>query len=454
MALNSLKQMFNIRREELLKALPMSAFFFLVIATFWILKPIKRGLLIGYYKEHPLDLFGWQFGGAQTEQLAKVVNMLAALGLSFFFAFLSRKLSRQKILFVLCVLFGLCFLTYAKLVNSPGTATIWSFYVLGDMFNTAMVTFFWSFMSDIVTPEEAKRTYGMVGLGGVVGGLVGASIVHTSITSIGRGEMLTMCIIPVGLMAIIGFVVNRQVHSDINSPAVPQSHSAREGINLLLASKYLMAIAVIVALYELTSNIVDFQLSASVEQFVPGKLERDSYFGFVGQIQGVVSIIVQLFITSFVMRRFGVGTALLILPVSLFLGSLGFLALPTLAFASLMSVSDNSLNYSINQSAKEALYVPTSKSEKYQAKAFIDMFIQRFGKVIAVCLNLLVVTFVTIANVRWLSLASISILVLWIAMVRFAGRNFDKMADKGKPTDPRQDRLKDIAGDDRIKAAA
>src|SRR6185503_235250 len=97
MALSGLKQMFNIRKDELLKALPMSVFFFLVIATFWILKPIKRGLLIGYYKEHPFDLFGMQFGGAQTEQLAKVVNMLAALGLSFFFAFLYRKLSRQKI---------------------------------------------------------------------------------------------------------------------------------------------------------------------------------------------------------------------------------------------------------------------------------------------------------------------------------------------------------------------
>src|SRR6185369_4266137 len=224
-------------KDELLKALPMSAFFFLVIATFWILKPIKRGLLIGFYKEHPLDLFGWQLGGAQTEQLAKVVNMFAALALSFFFVFLSRKLSRQKILFLFCVLFGLSFLAYANLVNSPGTATVWSFYVFGDMFNTAMVTLFWVCMNDIVSPEEAKRTYGLVGLGGVIGGLVGASLVHTSITSIGRGTMLAICIVPIVLMAIIGFVVNRRVkegpHSD--SPAVPDSHSAREGINLLLA---------------------------------------------------------------------------------------------------------------------------------------------------------------------------------------------------------------------------
>jgi ATP:ADP antiporter, AAA family len=459
MALSPLRQLFSIRKDELLKALPMSFFFFLVITTFWILKPIKRGLLIGYYKEQPFDLFGMQLGGAQTEQLAKVVNMLVALCLAFFIAFLYRKLSRQNILFVFCVLFGLSLLLYARLVNNPGTATVWSFYVFGDMFNTAMVTFFWSFMSDIVTSEEAKRTYGIVGLGGVIGGFVGASIVNASITSIGRGTMVTICIIPIVLMAIIGFMVNHRVkadpHSDINSPAVQHSHSARKGIKLLLASKYLMAIAGIVALYELTSNIVDFQLSASVEQFIGGKLERDAYFGFVGQINGIVSIIVQLFITSFVMRRFGVGTALLILPASLLLGSLGFLALPTLAFASLMSVSDNSLNYSINQSAKEALYVPTSRSEKYQTKAFIDMFIQRFGKVIAVGLNLLVVAFISIANVRWLSLASITILLFWIVIARFAGHSFDKLATKREPSgDSRIDLLKDTSGKDKFKAVA
>src|SRR5262249_33182756 len=90
-------------------------------------------------------------------------------------------------------------------------------------------------------------------------------------------------------------------------------------------------------------------------------------------------------------------------------------------------VSDNSLNYSINQSAKEALYVPTSRVDKYHAKAFIDMFVQRSAKVIAVVLNL-AIAYISLGKVRWLSLLSISILTLWVIIVRFAGNRFDNLA--------------------------
>ncbi|MDX1639724.1 MAG: Npt1/Npt2 family nucleotide transporter, partial [Balneolaceae bacterium] len=85
--------------------------------------------------------------------------------------------------------------------------------------------------------------------------------------------------------------------------------------------------------------------------------------------------------------------------------------------------------YSINQSAKEALYTPTSQDVKYKAKAFIDMFVQRFAKVLAVVLNLAVAAWVGLGNVRWLSVACLVILVFWILLVRFAGREFEKKAD-------------------------
>ncbi|MBW6479533.1 MAG: hypothetical protein K0B37_08905, partial [Bacteroidales bacterium] len=77
--------------------------------------------------------------------------------------------------------------------------------------------------------------------------------------------------------------------------------------------------------------------------------------------------------------------------------------IPGLLFATIMSVGDNSLNYSIQQSAKEALYTPTTRDVKYKAKAFIDMFVQRGAKAVSVFLNIgLAVTF-GIHNVHWLS---------------------------------------------------
>jgi AAA family ATP:ADP antiporter len=192
----------------------------------------------------------------------------------------------------------------------------------------------------------------------------------------------------------------------------------------VVQSRYLLGIAAVLGLYEMVSNVVDFQLAAIVEQQITTDVERDTFFGMVGQATSLVSIGVQLFLTSFVMKRYSVKAALLFLPVAILGGTLGFVLLPSLVFVGFMSVSDNALNYSINQSAKESLYTPTSQDVKYKAKSFIDMFIQRAGKVLAVILNL-GLTALVIEDVRWLSVAVGLLLVAWIAVIRFLGREYE-----------------------------
>jgi len=131
------------------------------------------------------------------------------------------------------------------------------------------------------------------------------------------------------------------------------------------------------------------------------------------------------------MTRFGVGTALLVLPIAALGGSAGFFLFPALWTGSFLNTADNAFSYSINQSAKEALYVPTTHEEKYKAKAFIDMFVQRFAKSIAVGISLVLTTFfASFSAIRWLSLVVAAILVVWILAARYAGRKFDELNQK------------------------
>jgi AAA family ATP:ADP antiporter len=140
---------------------------------------------------------------------------------------------------------------------------------------------------------------------------------------------------------------------------------------------------------------------------------------------------VQVLLTRLVMTRLGVGAALLVLPAACFAGSCTFLAVPSLWTGSLLNVADNGFSYSIHQSAKEALYVPTSAQEKYQAKAFIDMFVQRFAKAVAVVLGLGVTErFERFETIRWLSLPVIALIVLWLWAVRHAGGRFRRLAEE------------------------
>jgi AAA family ATP:ADP antiporter len=130
------------------------------------------------------------------------------------------------------------------------------------------------------------------------------------------------------------------------------------------------------------------------------------------------------------MSRLGVHVALLVLPVAILAASAGFAALPILVIGSLLNTADNGFSYSINQSAKESLYVPTTKDEKYKAKAFIDMFVQRFAKAVAVVISLGITTvFVEYSTIRWLSAVIVPLVVVWIFAAVYAGRRFREVTE-------------------------
>jgi AAA family ATP:ADP antiporter len=89
----------------------------------------------------------------------------------------------------------------------------------------------------------------------------------------------------------------------------------------------------------------------------------------------------------------------------------------------------------LNQSAREALWTPTTRDEKYKAKAFIDMFVVRFAKAIAVGLNLVIASlFVGLGGLRWLSLIAIVLIAVWLFAARYAGKQFEDMTKDNKPS--------------------
>ncbi|MGE5568777.1 MAG: NTP/NDP exchange transporter [Rhodospirillales bacterium] len=426
------RQYSSIRSEEWPKALLLSAYFFLLIATHWMLKPVKRGLLIDHFSHDPLHILGFSLGGAEAEQVAKVMNVLGAYLAVILFTWMARRLRRERLVLVFTALFSAIFAAYSQAVDHPGEFTVWSLYMLGDMFNTLMVGLFWAYTNDLTTAGGAKRTYNVIGLGGVLGGFAGASMVSILVREFGRAPLLLLCIVPMAGIALIAVVMRRldKRPRPVAPPAQPHNISATiEGARLVFQSWYLVSIAGLVASYELVSSVVDFQLAVTVERTISDALAKDAFFATVGQAIGIISVLVQLLLTGFVMQKFGLRAALLFLPVAAALGSFGFLAMPALAFAAAISVSDNALNYSINQSAKEALYTPTSADEKYKAKAFIDMFVQRMAKSGSVVFNL-GLSAVAVTAVRWLSLVTLAIVAIWLIMIFAASRGFRRLTER------------------------
>lgn len=432
--MNPLKQILNIRRHEVPLAVLMFGYFFLIISSFWILKPLKKGMFIRFYDVQGFGLGDLLLSAAQAEQIAKVLNMLVAVLAVTVFTFLSRYLKRQQLTYVFSGFFIVCYGIYAVLLTSQSSWVVWTFYLFGDLYSTLMVATFFVFLNDSVASEVAKRLYGLIGLGGVSGGWFGTEVLRSKISDFSLTEWMWVCLGIAVVIVIIASVAGRlvgkgapvdvAVHEDVTPPT---GNPVLEGARLVFRSPYLLSIVAIVGIYEMVSTIIDFQFSATISHYLEGD-DIGKQFATVFAFTNRFAFVVQILLTSFVMTRFGVGIALLFLPVAALLGSVGFLILPTLWVGSALNTCDNGFSYSINQSAKEVLYVPTTREEKYKAKAFIDMFVQRFAKALAVGLSLFItLMFTGFESLRWLSLISVGLLVLWILAVRYVGRHFKAM---------------------------
>ena len=451
---NPFKSFLNVKRSEAPFVALMFSYFLLVITVFWILKPIKKALFLAAYQGgHTFDLFGWSLGGPEAEQLAKVGNMLVAIVATIVFSLLARRLRRQQLTLVFAGFSVLSILGFLAVLGGAGEGGAWAFYLFGDLFNTLMVPTFFAFLNDSVAPADTKRLYGPIVLGGVVGGAFGSLVVAANYKAVSVETWLGICAGLVVLIGVVAAAAGRLVDRNpppeepkIAADVDKQGNPAIEGARLVFHSRYLFSIFTIVLLYEITSTILDYQFTSTVDALVPiAGATKDANAAAIGQhfstvyfITNSVGLLVQLFLTPTIMSKFGVRAALLLMPLAILGNSIAFLALPILWVGSLLNTTDNGLHYSINQSARESLYTPTTRDEKYKAKAFIDMFVQRAGKAIAVALNLALFAFFgDFSGVRWLSLFVIAILAAWILAASYAGRRFQEVTGDHPPPSSR-----------------
>jgi AAA family ATP:ADP antiporter len=414
------RKFIDLRKGEVEPTVLFFTFWFTILVVFHILKPLKKGLFVDGL-------------GATTELYAKLGNIAVALLVVVMFTALYNGLGSSRMLGVLCLTFILALLGFSLAFASgkPGALLTWVFYLFGDAWSTVWVTAFWAYLNEMTGTEQSKRLYGLIGGGGVVGGLVGEVGVWQLVRPLGTPALLVIC---AAICAGIGFMIWRieRISAAPNavlgrrSTQAPQpaakSNPAVQGVKIVAASRYLLAIAAIVLLYEIVSQVLDYQYSTASET-LEGAGATQAFFGEVGTIAGIVSVITQFFLVSFVIRTFGLTTALLVLPVVMAVSSGIYFVTPVLTAAAFLTISDNAFSYSMNQTARETLFVPTPPEVKYKARAFINMFVQRFGKGIAIVMAL----GLRAVPMRYLSVLALIVIAVWAVFALYAGRGFERL---------------------------
>lgn len=434
-------QLYSIHRRDRLFSLYMFSSFFLIITTYWVLKPLKKSLFIGYHKLHPLSFLGQVIDAAQAELLAKELNIVIAFIAMVAYTLLSRKFKREHYTLMISSFFAVCLALFYPVLKSSSGLAVWVFYLFGDLFITSMLLVFFSFLNDSFDAKTSKLTYGMIGTGGALGGFFGSSVIayQSSLTAPSSTVLIALSMV-IGIILIehlAAHTIQRRPALEYNSTStqpLPEggaySHAV-EGMRLTLRSPYLMWLAGIVMFYEITSIVIDYQFTSSVIHWVSPENYK-SYFASVYAFTNFTTLLVQIFLTGWVIKRWGIAVALCVLPVSILSGSIGYLFFPILFFGSLLNTFDYAFAYSIQQTAKELLYVPVSRREKYEAKAFIDNFWLRLCKGIAVLMIYFASLQFSGESARWFSLLLIMIMLAWIMLGILAGRHHAKL-EKQKP---------------------
>ena len=425
----------------------------LVLTIFWILKPLKKTLFIGQYDgDQTFKLGSLEMLGSSAELLAKGMNLVIAFLIVLFLTLVTRLAKRQRLTYCCMGLVIAMTFLFSLQINQPTEMTVWLFYWFGDLYISLMLAAFFSFLHDTVDLKNAKRLYGFIVLGAVSGGAVGSTYFRGWIAEMNNQQWLHT-IIGIGVViCALAFAAGWMARSISHLEPEPKPddvpgkkfNAAIEGASLVFKSRYLIAIAGIVGFYEITSEVLDYQFTAMTERFVP-KEEIGSHFGTVYAIGNIGALVIQLGFSIFAANfpKYRIHWILLALPLAIAFSSLFFILVPFLVAGSLLKISDSTFAYSVNQTGRETLYNPLSRQEKYVARAFVEVFVQRTGKVAALFIALLVPIFLSTRNeagqletsllgLRLLGGFTCIIVALWFYCVKIVGRKFESLEREQK----------------------
>ncbi len=353
------------------------------------------------------------------------------------YAKLVTRFPRRTLINGVTVFFAACLVVFYVL-DRVGVPLGVAFYLWVGIFNVIVIAQFWSFANDVYTEEQGKRLFAIVAFGASAGAVIGPELVRESIEIVG----------PFALLAAAGGVLlasliftnlvdsreRQRAASRKEHEATPEEEPMGKGgaFKLVFGNRYLLAIALMILFLNWVNTTGEYILGRMVTQraaeavaATPG-LDMETYIGkFYASFYEVVDIaglLIQLFLVSRILKFLGIRVALLILPVIALVGY-GFVAfVPVLALIRWIKVAENSTDYSLQNTLRGVLFLPTTREEKYKAKQAIDTIFVRAGDALSA---LLVFIGTSLAfQTRDFALVNLVFCVIWIGLAVFVGKEY------------------------------
>jgi AAA family ATP:ADP antiporter len=360
-----------------------TAWFFLVLLGYFIIRPVRETM--------------GTIGGTRQLQglfLAAFVAMLVAVP---FYSALVARLPRRWLVRVVFHFFAACLVGFWLLMHVDSTQvqtwTARTVFVWVSVFGLFSTSVFWSVLTDLFTSSQAKRLFGFIAAGGTAGAITGSFLTSQIASHLSTG---TLMLLPVGIIEAglwCAWRLERQAATirkiapdpsdgtdDSDNPA---GGGVWSGITHVIKSPYLASICLFLFFVQACGTQLYFEQAEIVRMAIPEKESRTSLFAYVDLGTQILTLLVQVFLSATILRRFGVSIALIILPVVYGLGFASLALEQSLTVMVVTAIAARAAGYGITVPAREVLFTVVSREDKYKSKSFIDTVVLRGGDAIS-----------------------------------------------------------------------
>lgn len=369
----------EVRPGEATDALLMALNVFLLLGSYYLLKTIREALILGE-------------SGAEIKSYSAAGQALLLLLVIPMYGMLASRVHRIKLITVVNGIFIACLIAF-YLLGKSGVREGIAYYLWLGIYNNFVIAQFWAFANDIHSEEAGKRLFPIIGIGSSLGAWVGSVAAGNLIKDVGLYEVMLVGAAILLVCTLLTRVSNRRAlgKSQVQQQVAATPLGAEGGFQLIFRERYLFLIATMILLLNVVNSTGEFLLGKlvtveAIQTLGDGpatEAARKAFIGgFYGEFYGYVNLLgflLQTFVAARLFKYIGVRGAIFILPVIAF-GAYGLLLVyPLLSAVRFVKILENATDYSIQNTARQALYLLTSREAKYKAKAAIDTFVVRTG---------------------------------------------------------------------------
>ncbi len=405
---------------------------YLLLTTYYIVKPVREALILAG-------------GGAELKSYTSVGQALLLLAAVPIYAAIASKVPRKRLINMVTIFFAACMVGFYVLakIGIPYLGVI--FFLWVGIFNLMVIAQFWSFANDIYTPEQGKRLFAIIAFGASFGAVSGSVISKVLIAPLGVEQMLVVAAAILMTTLILTNVIDarekRQPRLSAAEPSkdVEEEPMGKEGaFGLVMRNKYLLLIAFLMLFLNWVNTTGEYILGRVVAQKAAdlvaagqsgGLDERqvigEFYSGFFS-IVNIVGVVMQLFLVSRILKYVGVRVALLILPVIALGGYLILAIYPMLTAVRWAKTAENATDYSLQNTVRNVLFLPTTREQKYKAKQAIDTFFVRIGDMLSAAV-VFVGTAVLSFGTAQFAMVNLVLVAVWMVIAVMIGREHRKL---------------------------